>query len=107
MTQRQKSSEKLDTDRNDNSASTATLAAPSSGPTNHVTSVAGGYDTSVSGANLILKEGSTEVGRWMVYDTFALVFPNPLRINGAANLVLDASGSAGVYGTATITGFEE
>ena len=106
MTERIRSSDKTDTDRNDNSASTATLAAPSSGQSNHVSMVSGGFDAVVSGANLILKDGSTEVMRWLVYDTFSLVFPNPIRINGAANLVLDASGTSGVYGTASIAGYE-
>lgn len=103
----QQPSEKLDVDTNDNSASTATIAAPASnsGVINYVTMVSGGFDAVTSGKTLILKEGSTEKLRWLVYDSLALVFPNPIPIHGAANLELEASGTAGVDGTASIAGF--
>jgi hypothetical protein len=93
------------TDNEDNDTSTATKAAPASGQTHWVTSVAGGYDATVSGNTLILKDGTTEVGRWYVYDSFALVFPSPVQINGAANLELEASGAGGTTGAATMTGY--
>lgn len=91
----------------DNATATATLAAGTGARMWHITSVAGGYDASVSGNTLILKSGTTEVARWLVYDTFALSFSSPILLSpgDAANLELEASGGAGTNGTATITGY--
>jgi|GEM_PF-3231125 len=105
MSQTQKPSEKVDVTTSDNATATATIAAPVGGQTNYVTSVSGGFDATKSGKTLILKVGAVEVARWLVYDSFALSFPNPIRINGAANLVLEASGTGGNNGTAVITGY--
>lgn len=106
MTVVQKPSDQLDTTTADNATATATIAAPSAGSSgNYVTSVSGGFDSTVSGNTLILKEGTTEKLRWIVYDEKTVVFPNPIQINGAANLELEASGTGGVSGTATITGY--
>lgn len=93
------------TDNDDNALSTATKAAPPAGLSHHITSISGGYSATVSGNTLILKDGSTEVGRWYVYDSFALVFPSPVQINGVANLELAASGTGGTVGAATMTGY--
>lgn len=93
------------TDNDDNATSTATKAVPPAGQTHFITSIAGGYSATVSGNTLILKEGSTEKGRWYVYDSFALVFPSPIEINGVANLELAASGTGGTTGAATLTGY--
>ena len=94
------------TDNADNAAATATKAAVAA-QRHYITSVAGGFDAAVSGATLILKSGSTELGRWNVYDTFALVFPSPIEVAAGtvANLVLEASGTAGITGAATMTGY--
>lgn len=102
----QKPSEKFDTTTADNATATATIAAPNAGCTaNYVTSVAGGFDAAVAGKTLILKDGSTEILRWIVHNSFGLSFPNPIPVTGAANLELEASGTGGQSGTATITGF--
>ncbi len=106
MTHNQKASEKFDTDSADNATATATIAAPSAGSSaNFITSVAGGFDAAVAGNTLILKEGSTELARWIVHNSFALSLPNPIPVYGVANLELEASGTGGVSGTATITGY--
>lgn len=89
----------------DNATATGTKAAPPAGQSHHITSISGGYSSTVSGKTLILKEGSTEKGRWYVYDSFALVFPSPIEINGVANLELAASGTGGTTGAATLTGY--
>lgn len=94
----------IETDNASNATATASRGAPDGGQTNYITSVAGGFDGTVVGATLILKEGATEKGRWYVYDVFALVFPSPIEINGAANLELEAGGT-GVTGAATMTGY--
>lgn len=102
----QRSSDKLDTDTQDNALATATIAAPGTGSSaNYVTSVAGGFDAAVAGKTLILKDGTTEKLRWVVHNSFAKSFPNPIQIEGAANLELEASGTGGQSGTATITGY--
>lgn len=89
----------------DNATATATRVAPPAGQTNHITSIAGGYSGTVSGTTLVLKQGSTEIGRWYVFDSFALVFTSPIRVHGAANLELAASGTGGRLGAATISGY--
>lgn len=97
---------KTDTDSGDNTETTSTLAAPTGGMSNFVTSISGGFDATVSGKTLTLRDGSTDLLTWVVYDTFALVFPNPIRVNGAANLVLAASGTGGTTGYTSIAGYE-
>lgn len=106
MIGQQKAAEKTDTDSADNATATSTLAAPTGGQSNFVTSIAGGFDATVSGKTLTLKDGSTTLLQWVVYDSFALVFPNPIRVNGAANLELAASGTGGTSGYTAIAGFE-
>lgn len=95
-----------DTDNADNATATATKAAETN-KTHYITSVSGGFGSTVSGNTLILKDGSTEVARWYVYDTFAMVFPSPIELTegNAANLELEASGTGGVTGAATLTGY--
>ena len=97
-----------DVDSQDNSTATATLAAPSGGQCNYVTSVFGGYDgnTTGDGNTLILKEGSTELRRWYVWGgAINIELTHPIRVNGAANLELAASGTASENGTASISGY--
>lgn len=99
-------STKIDVDTQDNSLATATLAAPgSAGCSNYVTSVSGGYTGTVSGNTLVLKDGTTEVARWLVYDSLTITFDSPIVIEGAANLELAASGAGGNSGSAVITGY--
>lgn len=97
----------VEQDTGNNSSATATRAAPDGGVAIHVTSVSASFDSSVSGAQLTLKQGSTEIARWYVYDAFGLVFPSPIRIEAgnAANLELEASGSADVVGAVNMTGY--
>lgn len=95
----------IEEDTQDNSTATATRAAPPTGLMHHITSIAGGYSATASGKTLLLKEGSTIIGRWRVYDSFALSFPSPIQVNGAANLELEASGTGGTDGDVTLTGF--
>ena len=97
----------VDTDNADNSAATATKAAAGGALSHYITSVSGGYDATVSGADLILKHGTTEVARWQVYDSFSLSFSSPIQLppNTVANLVLDASGTGGTVGSVTMTGY--
>lgn len=89
-----------------NATATATRDAPSGGLRHFITGVSGSFDATVSGATLILKDGATEVARWNVYDTFALVFPSPIALSPAtaANLEL-AAGGAGIVGASNMTGY--
>lgn len=91
----------------DNAAATATKAAPSGGISHFVTSISAGFSATVSGALLTLKAGSTEIGRWYVYDSLTLDFPSPIWVTpgDAVSLELAASGGAGTVGAATLTGF--
>lgn len=100
-------STKIDVDTQDNTLATATIAAPAGGQANHITSVSGGYTATVSGKTLVLKQGTTEVARWLVYDSCQITFSSPLVINGAANLELEASGAGGNSGSAVITGYTQ
>jgi|TARA_B100000925_G_scaffold287582_1_gene267108 hypothetical protein len=95
------------TDADNNATSTATRAAPSEGLSHFITSVSGGYSGAAAGKTLILKEGSTEVGRWYVHDSFNLSFSSPIKLSPGtvANLELEASGSGGVTGAVTMTGY--
>jgi hypothetical protein len=106
MSETQKASDKHDDDSADNAACTSTLAAPTGGMANFVTCIGGGFDSSVIGKTLQLKDGSTVIQTFIVYESLALVFPNPIKTNGAANLVLAASGTGGVTGYTTISGYE-
>jgi hypothetical protein len=81
------------------------MAAPSGGLQNFVTCITGGFDDTVSGKLLTLKDGSTTLLQFVVYDSLAFVFPNPIKVNGAANLELAASGTGGVTGYTSISGF--
>lgn len=97
----------VETDTQANATATATRAAPSAGIAHYISGVSGTFEASVTGATLILKDGTTEVARWHVHDAFALAFPSPIKLSPAtaANLELAASGSAGVDGTANLVGY--
>lgn len=99
----------VDADTKDNSAATATKAAGGTGISHYITSVAGSFNKTAADNNLVLKDGSTEIARWVVPDqnTLHIEFPSPIQLspNTAANLVLDASGAAGTSGTAVLTGY--
>lgn len=96
-------------DTQDNSKATATRSAPSGGLAHFITSVSGSFDGTAADKALVLKDGSTEVGRWTVPDqaAFALSFLSPVKLSPAtaANLELDASGAGGTSGTAVMTGY--
>jgi hypothetical protein len=96
----------VDSDTSDNALSTATKAAPAGGLSHFVTGVAGSYEAAAIGT-LILKDGTTEVARWEAHNSFSEEFASPIKLSPAtaANLELDASGSAGVDGTAVLKGF--
>lgn len=98
----------IETANEDNATATATRADPNSGANSHyVTSISASFSATVSGALLTLKQGSTEIGRWYVYDAFALVFPSPVKLDpsSAVSLELAASGGAGTVGAVSMTGF--
>lgn len=90
-----------------NATATATRAAPEKGLSHYVTHVAGSYDATRSGKTLILKEGSTELLRWHVYDALTIEFASPIKIAAgtAANLELEASGAGATSGTASMAGY--
>ena len=95
----------VEQDTDDNATSTATRATPDGGTTHFITSVSGGYTATKSGFTLILKEGTTEIARWYVYDSLTVPLPSPIAISGVANLELQASGTGGVFGSATMVGY--
>ena len=99
----------MESDTQDNSKATASRAAPKEGLAHFVTSVAGSFDGTASDKALVLKEGTTELGRWTAPDqeTLYIAFPSPIKLSPgtAANLELDASGSGGTSGTAALTGY--
>jgi len=90
-----------------NAIATAIAAAPVGGLSHFITSVSGSFGAAVSGATLILSDGGTEVARWHVHNSFSISLPSPIKIDAgnAADLALAASGSAGVDGSAVLTGY--
>lgn len=97
------------TDSDDNATSTATRAAPlaGSGISHFITSVSGGYSAAAAGKTLILKAGTTEIARWYVHNSLSLSFSSAIQLPPAtsANLELQASGTPGTLGAATMTGY--
>ena len=91
----------------DNATATATKAAPAGGICHYITSVSGGFSVANAGKTLILKDGTTEVGRWYVTSGQIVCFSSPIKLSPAtaANLELAASGTGGQVGAATMTGF--
>ena len=102
-----RSSDWIDVATVDNGAATATRATGGAGISHYITSVSGGFSATVSGATLILKNGTVEMGRWYVYDSKEIVFDSPIKLppGTVANLVLAASGTGGVNGSAVLTGY--
>jgi hypothetical protein len=91
----------------DNAVATATRAAPAGGLSHFITSVAGGFSAAAAGKTLILKQGVTERARWYVHNSLVLSLPSPIKLDPGtvANLELQASGTLGVIGAATMTGY--
>ena len=89
-----------------NAAAAASRTAPTGGLRHFITSVAGTYETTGTSGTLTLTDGTTSVV-WHVHDAFAVVFPSPieLKAGASATLTLAASGTAGVDGAATLTGY--
>jgi hypothetical protein len=97
----------VETANADNAVALVTRAAPTGGLAHRITSISGSFSGSVAGALLTLKQGAVEIGRWYVYDAFALPFVSPIDIDAetAVSLELAASGSLGVIGAVTMTGY--
>lgn len=93
-------------DADDNAASTATQAAPGDGCRHFITSLSGSYSAAAIKL-LTLKQGTTVIGRWYVHNAFHIEFPTPVTLepNTAANAELAASGTGGVTGAVTMTGY--
>lgn len=91
----------------DNSAATATKAAPSGGLSHFITGISAGFSAAAAGKQLSLKHGSTEIARFYVHNDLTLTFPSPIKLPPAtaANLELAASGTGGVIGAATLMGY--
>lgn len=91
----------------DNATATATRAVGSANSCHYITSVSGGYNATKSGKTLILKNGTVEMARWLVYDSKEIAFDSPIKLppNTVANLELEASGTASNFGSAVLTGY--
>jgi hypothetical protein len=97
----------IETANVDNLPATVTRAAPAGGIAHYVTSIAGGFSAASVGLKLVLKQGAAEIGRWNVDNSTVLAFSSPIRIEAgkAVSLELDASGTVGVVGSVTLTGY--
>ena len=92
----------------DNATATATRAAPAGGIRHYITSISGSFTVAQTTAKtLILKDGTTEIARWYVFNSQPVIFASPIRLSAAtaANLELAASGTGGQVGAATMSGF--
>lgn len=89
-----------------NGAAAASRSAASGGQRHFITSVSGTYETTGTSGTLTLTDGTISVV-WHVHDAFAIVFPSPVELTpgDSATLTLAASGTAGVDGSATLTGY--
>jgi hypothetical protein len=96
----------IETANETNDTATATRAAPAGGLSHFVTSISGSFSATAAGVLLVLKQGTTEIGRWYVYDSLAVVFSSPVKIDAATavNAELGAGGST-VVGAVTLTGY--
>lgn len=105
MSVRQKASW-VDTDNADDAAATATRPAVS-GLSHHITGVSASFSAATGSKLLLLKQGSTEIMRWFVTNDFSEEFVSPVQLdpNTVANLVLVASGTGAVIGTANLKGY--
>jgi hypothetical protein len=90
----------------DNLAATASRAAVA-GQSHYITGIAGSFSAAVAGKLLELKDGATVVWRGYVHNQLGLTFAKPIRISAgaAASLTLAASGTAGVLGAVSLTGY--
>lgn len=85
---------------------TATRAAPDNGQRHYVSSISGSFGATAAGKTLTLKEGTTTIGVWHVYDSAHIVFPRPFGAapNAAVSVELE-SGGVGIVGRANINGY--
>lgn len=89
-----------------NATAAATKADPGGDTSHYVTGVAGGFSATVSGATITLKQGTTTLAVWRVYNSLSITFPSPIEIakSTVCSLELSAGGST-VVGNVTMTGY--
>lgn len=89
----------------DNLAATVTKAAEA-GLSHYVTSVAGSYSNAAIGL-LTVKDGAAIIGNYHAHDQRDVSLSRPLRIteNSVLEVSLAASGTAGIIGAVTVTGY--
>lgn len=86
----------------DNAAATVTVADQTNA-SHFVTGISASFSTAQTAAKLMtLKDGSTVVGNYHVFDNRDIVFPSPREITGALEVSLPASGTAGQVGAVTV-----
>lgn len=100
----------LDDDLQTNALATATLAAPGAGFRNRVVKVDASYETSSTSGLLTVKSGSTTIARKYIHGAGAIDFSDfgfaALAGDEAISAELAASGTAGVDGIVSISGFK-
>lgn len=89
----------------DNAAASVTRAAVA-GQSHYITSIAAGFSAAAIKL-LTLADGAAVIGNFYVHNRETIVFPLPIKLtaNQAAALQLAASGTLGVIGSVTMTGF--
>jgi len=88
-----------------NAAATVTHAAETVGA-HYITSISGSFSAAAIKL-MTLKDGTTVIGNYHIHNADFIPFAKPIRITmGAiAELSLAASGTGGVIGAVTMTGF--
>lgn len=100
-----KAAEWTETTTADNAAATATHAAET-GKAHFVTSIHASFSATVAKL-LTLKDGTTVIGNFYIYDSGGVTFDSPVRITDATlvELSLAASGTGGNVGAVTMSGY--
>jgi len=88
----------------DNALATATKAAVV-GESHYVVGIAGSYTVTDDGM-LTLKDGSTEIFKVHIYNSFSIMFPFPINITigAACSVELAASGTPSTFGHVSLVG---
>lgn len=87
----------------DNATATVSSGAPPSGQSNFITHLSGSFSVAQTTGKLMqLLDGATVKWQGHVFNDRDVIFTNPVKIHGNAQLNLAASGTAGQIGAVSL-----